>query len=91
MLFEPVVKPLKLLLIASQRVGTAKAHANHGDSITDLNLALAASLVFARPPLTNYLEEQSKSYIAWTDFMDVRDRLAKHLTFRAEFKSRSMA
>lgn len=54
-----------------------------GDSITDLNLALAASLVFARPPLTNYLEEQSKSYTAWTDFIDVRDRLAKYLTIKA--------
>jgi 2-hydroxy-3-keto-5-methylthiopentenyl-1-phosphate phosphatase len=62
-----------------------------GDSITDLNLALAASLVFARPPLTHYLEEQSKSYIAWTDFRDVRDHIAKHLTCRAAFKSRSTA
>jgi 2-hydroxy-3-keto-5-methylthiopentenyl-1-phosphate phosphatase len=50
-----------------------------GDSITDWNLALAASLVFARPPLTRYLEEHSKPYIAWTDFTDIRDRLAKLL------------
>jgi 2-hydroxy-3-keto-5-methylthiopentenyl-1-phosphate phosphatase len=54
-----------------------------GDSITDWNLALATSLVFARPPLTNYLEEHSKPYIAWTDFIDVRDRLAKILMIKA--------
>ena len=50
-----------------------------GDSITDWNLALAASLVFARPPLTSYLEEHCKPYISWTDFIDVRDHLAKHI------------
>jgi len=54
-----------------------------GDSITDWNLALAASLVFARPPLTNYLEEHSKPYITWTDFIDVRGRLAKSLMIKA--------
>jgi 2-hydroxy-3-keto-5-methylthiopentenyl-1-phosphate phosphatase len=47
-----------------------------GDSITDWQIALAASLVFARPPLTYYLEEHRKSYISWTDFTDVQDRLA---------------
>jgi 2-hydroxy-3-keto-5-methylthiopentenyl-1-phosphate phosphatase len=46
-----------------------------GDSITDENLALAASLVFARPPLTYYLEEHKKSYIPWNDFIDIRDAL----------------
>ncbi|HTL89162.1 MAG TPA: HAD-IB family phosphatase [Leptolyngbya sp.] len=44
-----------------------------GDSITDLNLALAAPIVFARPPLTRYLEERHKNHIAWNDFFDVRD------------------
>jgi 2-hydroxy-3-keto-5-methylthiopentenyl-1-phosphate phosphatase len=51
-----------------------------GDSITDWNLALAASIVFARPPLTDFLEEHSKPYITWTDFVDVRDQLAKWVT-----------
>jgi 2-hydroxy-3-keto-5-methylthiopentenyl-1-phosphate phosphatase len=47
-----------------------------GDSITDWNMALAASLVFARPPLTQYLDEQQKPYIPWQDFWDIRDYLA---------------
>jgi 2-hydroxy-3-keto-5-methylthiopentenyl-1-phosphate phosphatase len=46
-----------------------------GDSITDWNMALAASLVFARPPLTDYLDEQQKPYIQWDDFVDIRDAL----------------
>jgi 2-hydroxy-3-keto-5-methylthiopentenyl-1-phosphate phosphatase len=46
-----------------------------GDSITDWNLALAASLVFARPPLTDYLEEHQQPYIIWNDFIDIRDAL----------------
>jgi 2-hydroxy-3-keto-5-methylthiopentenyl-1-phosphate phosphatase len=46
-----------------------------GDSITDWNMALAASLVFARPPLTDYLDEQQKPYIQWNDFIDIRDAL----------------
>lgn len=50
-----------------------------GDSITDWSLALAASLVFARPPLTQYLEEHKKFYLAWNDFVDVRDQLAEWL------------
>lgn len=48
-----------------------------GDSITDLNMALAASLVFARPPLTRYLDEQQKPYQLWDDFTDVRRALAQ--------------
>ncbi|MBD1844992.1 HAD-IB family phosphatase [Cyanobacteria bacterium FACHB-63] len=46
-----------------------------GDSITDLNLALAAEIVFARSPLTRYLEERNKAFIPWSDFFDVRDYL----------------
>jgi 2-hydroxy-3-keto-5-methylthiopentenyl-1-phosphate phosphatase len=49
-----------------------------GDSITDWNMALAASLVFARPPLTQYLDEQQKPYIPWQDFWDIRDYLASN-------------
>jgi 2-hydroxy-3-keto-5-methylthiopentenyl-1-phosphate phosphatase len=50
-----------------------------GDSVTDWNLAMAASLVFARPPLTQYLEEQKKPYLAWEDFFDVQAQLASYL------------
>ncbi|MDZ8225281.1 HAD-IB family phosphatase [Nostoc sp. ChiVER01] len=50
-----------------------------GDSITDWSLALAASLVFARPPLTQYLEEHQKFYLVWDDFVDVRNQLAEWL------------
>jgi 2-hydroxy-3-keto-5-methylthiopentenyl-1-phosphate phosphatase len=46
-----------------------------GDSITDWNMALAASIVFARPPLTNYLDEHHKPYITWNDFIDIRETL----------------
>lgn len=48
-----------------------------GDSITDLNMALQASLVFARDRLAQYLDEQRKPYIPWNEFSDVRDYLAK--------------
>ncbi|BCL34742.1 HAD-IB family phosphatase [Nostoc sp. MS1] len=48
-----------------------------GDSITDLNMALQASIVFARPPLTKYLDEKQKPYIFWNDFLEIRDYLAQ--------------
>jgi 2-hydroxy-3-keto-5-methylthiopentenyl-1-phosphate phosphatase len=48
-----------------------------GDSITDLNMALAAPLVFARDRLSVYLDEAGKSYIPWTDFDQIRDYLAQ--------------
>ncbi|BAT51525.1 HAD-superfamily hydrolase, subfamily IB [Nostoc sp. NIES-3756] len=48
-----------------------------GDSITDLNMALQASVVFARSPLTKYLDEQQKPYIFWNDFLEIRDYLAQ--------------
>jgi 2-hydroxy-3-keto-5-methylthiopentenyl-1-phosphate phosphatase len=51
-------------------------------AITDWNMALAASIVFARSPLTDFLEERGKSYIAWNDFIDIRDRLAKRIEGR---------
>ncbi len=46
-----------------------------GDSITDLNMALHTPVVFAREPLTKYLQEYQKPYIPWDDFFQVRDRL----------------
>ncbi|MBD2450988.1 HAD-IB family phosphatase [Nostoc sp. FACHB-152] len=48
-----------------------------GDSITDLNMGLQASVVFARAPLTKYLDEHQKPYISWNDFLDIRNYLAK--------------
>lgn len=48
-----------------------------GDSITDLNMALHASIVFARDRLAKYLDEHQKPYIPWNNFEEVRDYLAK--------------
>jgi 2-hydroxy-3-keto-5-methylthiopentenyl-1-phosphate phosphatase len=47
-----------------------------GDSITDWNMAMAASIVFARPPLTDYLDERQKSYLAWDNFLDIHDAIS---------------
>ncbi|MFB2880936.1 HAD-IB family phosphatase [Floridanema aerugineum] len=48
-----------------------------GDSLTDLNMALYAPIVFARDRLAEYLDQHQTSYIRWNDFFDVRDRLAE--------------
>jgi 2-hydroxy-3-keto-5-methylthiopentenyl-1-phosphate phosphatase len=48
-----------------------------GDLITDLNIAMAVTVVFARDLLCHYLDEANRSYIAWNDFHDVRIALAK--------------
>ncbi|MFN6496563.1 MAG: HAD-IB family phosphatase [Nostoc sp. DedQUE01] len=48
-----------------------------GDSVTDFNMGLEASLVFARDRLAEYLKEHRKPYIPWNDFSDIRDYLAK--------------
>ncbi|MBE9130243.1 MULTISPECIES: HAD-IB family phosphatase [unclassified Coleofasciculus] len=48
-----------------------------GDSLTDLNMALTASVVFARDRLTEYLDERHKPYIPWNDFFDVRQQLSE--------------
>ena len=48
-----------------------------GDSITDLNMALEAPVVFARSHLAQYLDEYQKAYIPWNDFLEVRDYLAR--------------
>ncbi|PMB23212.1 HAD-IB family phosphatase [Fischerella thermalis] len=48
-----------------------------GDSLTDLNMALATPIVFARDRLAYYLEENQKPYIPWQDFLKVRDYLAQ--------------
>lgn len=46
-----------------------------GDSVTDLNMALQAPLVFARDRLARYLDERQKVYIPWHDFWDIRNYL----------------
>ncbi len=46
-----------------------------GDSVTDLNMGLEASLGFARDRLAKYLDERQKSYIFWDSFVDVRNYL----------------
>jgi 2-hydroxy-3-keto-5-methylthiopentenyl-1-phosphate phosphatase len=48
-----------------------------GDSVTDLNMALAVPVVFARDRLINYLDEHHKPYLPWQDFFDVRHALQK--------------
>ena len=47
-----------------------------GDSVTDINMALAADLVFARDRLVGYLNAENKSYTKWQDFFEIRDCLA---------------
>ncbi|WP_319423122.1 HAD-IB family phosphatase [Pleurocapsa sp. FMAR1] len=47
-----------------------------GDSVTDINMSLAADLVFARDRLPAYLDEENKPYVQWQDFFEVRDYLA---------------
>ncbi|MBF2066970.1 MAG: HAD-IB family phosphatase [Calothrix sp. C42_A2020_038] len=46
-----------------------------GDSVTDLNMAVSAPVVFARDRLAQYLDERNKPYIAWNDFFDIRTAL----------------
>jgi 2-hydroxy-3-keto-5-methylthiopentenyl-1-phosphate phosphatase len=48
-----------------------------GDSVTDLNMALHAPVVFARDRLIQYLDENQKPYIAWNDFFDVQKQLSQ--------------
>jgi len=47
-----------------------------GDSVTDLNMARVAPVVFARDRLAEYLDEEHKSYIRWNDFFDVIETLS---------------
>lgn len=42
-----------------------------GDSITDLRMAEAADLVFARDPLCQWLDQRGIAYHRWQDFDDV--------------------
>lgn len=49
-----------------------------GDSVTDIEMALASDLVFARDRLQGYLETAGKPYEPWEDFLQVRDYLSAH-------------
>ena len=40
-----------------------------GDSLTDFNMALQASSVFARDRLAEYLDEQQRPYTKWDIFL----------------------
>jgi 2-hydroxy-3-keto-5-methylthiopentenyl-1-phosphate phosphatase len=46
-----------------------------GDSVTDLNIALAGDIVFARDRLAQYLEERKVRYYAWETFHDIHSVL----------------
>ena len=46
-----------------------------GDSITDLNAAKRADIVFARDKLCTYLNEEKIPFYSWTDFQDIRQQL----------------
>lgn len=47
-----------------------------GDSVTDINMSLAADLVFARDRLMGYLDRENKPYVSWQDFFEIKDYLA---------------
>lgn len=46
-----------------------------GDSVTDINMSLAADLVFARDRLMQYLDTENKPYVPWQDFFEIKDYL----------------
>jgi 2-hydroxy-3-keto-5-methylthiopentenyl-1-phosphate phosphatase len=79
------LKPVSPFEDGSELVAKVKVMAQHpcdeqiviGDSITDLNMALAAPVVFARDRLAVYLHESNKAYIPWHDFRDIQRSLAK--------------
>jgi len=51
-----------------------------GDSVTDLNMALHAPVVFARDRLAQYLSDRQKPYFPWETFHDIRDTLQQRWT-----------
>ena len=48
-----------------------------GNGITDQNMALNSSIVFARDGLSKYLDKIGSAYKPWNNFLDIRDCLAK--------------
>ena len=73
-----MVAKADILATYNVRYGIAESIAI-GDGVTDWNLALAASLVFARPPLTDHMEIHCKPYVAWDTFTDVQNYLIQYL------------
>jgi 2-hydroxy-3-keto-5-methylthiopentenyl-1-phosphate phosphatase len=51
-----------------------------GDGVTDHGMAMAASLVFARRHLADYLDKQQQPYLRWKDFHDVKEALVRRWT-----------
>lgn len=51
-----------------------------GDSVTDINMALQADLVFARDRLPTYLDAEGKPYLPWSDFFKIRDYLRERIS-----------
>jgi 2-hydroxy-3-keto-5-methylthiopentenyl-1-phosphate phosphatase len=48
-----------------------------GDSVTDLKMALAGDMVFARDRLAEYLGNRNVPYYSWNNFHDIQKALAK--------------
>ena len=48
-----------------------------GDSVTDLKMALAGDVVFARDRLAQYLGDHGVPYHPWNDFHDIQEILVK--------------
>ncbi len=79
------LRPISPFEDGNELVAKVKVMAQHpcdekiviGDSITDLNMALASPVVFARDRLAVYLHESNKPYIPWHDFRDIQRSLAK--------------
>ncbi|CAF0879180.1 unnamed protein product [Adineta ricciae] len=46
-----------------------------GDSITDLNAAKCADLVFARDGLCKYLTDENIAFLEWNDFEEIKNQL----------------
>jgi 2-hydroxy-3-keto-5-methylthiopentenyl-1-phosphate phosphatase len=54
-----------------------------GDSVTDLSMAQAGNVVFARDRLAQYLDEHNAAYLSWTDFHDIQEALTKRWNFNS--------
>lgn len=49
-----------------------------GDSLTDINMALKADLVFARDRLKSYLDRENKPYQVWDNFFEIQNYLKSY-------------
>lgn len=74
--FEGDTELVAKVQVMEQYVATQKIAI--GDSVTDINMALQADLVFARDRLIDYLEAENKPYIPWNDFFEIRDYLDRN-------------